>query len=181
MLELEKLNMETQCAAETRRAALEYLDGPDLSSQVRKEAYPLTVSVRETAARHPLRILLAEDNIVNQRVAVGLLSKLGYRADVVADGNEAVDAVLRIPYDLVLMDIQMPELDGEQAALRIRKEAPAERQPWIVAMTANVMKGDRERYLSHGMNDYISKPIRVEALVEVLRSVPPLASRETRA
>ena len=127
----------------------------------------------EMAKQYPLKILVAEDNFVNQKVAISLLAKLGYRVDVVADGNEAVEAVKRIPYDLVLMDVQMPELDGEQATIRIRNELPAERQPWIVAMTANVMKGDRERYLLDGMNDYIPKPIRVEYLSEVLRAVQP--------
>ena len=131
--------------------------------------------------RNPLKILLAEDNFVNQKVAVSLLSKLGYQADVVADGKEAVEAVKRIPYDVVLMDILMPEMDGEEAACRIRNEVPIERQPWIVAMTANVMKGDRERYLLNGMNDYIPKPVRIEFLLEVLRSVQPLAARAAQA
>jgi CheY-like chemotaxis protein len=133
--------------------------------------------VEKATQRHPLKILLAEDNIVNQKVAVNILAKLGYSADVVSDGTAAVDAVKRIPYDLVLMDIQMPELDGLQATMLIRKEVPADRQPWIVAMTANVMKGDRERYLLGGMNDYIPKPIRAEFLSEVLGKIQPLASR----
>jgi len=78
---------------------------------------------------------------------------------------------------VIFMDVQMPELDGEQTTIRIRKELPAERQPWIVAMTANALKGDRERYLSVGMNDYIPKPVRTERLVEVLKAVQPLADR----
>ncbi len=131
----------------------------------------------EMARLHPLKILLAEDNVVNQKVVVRLLEKLGYSADVTADGNEVVDAVKQSRYDLVLMDVQMPGLDGEQATIRIRRELPPERQPWIVATTANVMKGDRERYLSDGMDDYIPKPIRVEHLADVLRTVQPLAER----
>jgi CheY-like chemotaxis protein len=77
-------------------------------------------------------------------------------------------------YDLVLMDVQMPEMDGEEAARRIRRELPAEKQPWIVAMTANVMKEDRERYQAVGMNDYIPKPVRIEHLISVLLSVQPI-------
>ncbi len=130
----------------------------------------------QLALRHPLRILLAEDNVINQQVAVSLLKKIGYSADVVSDGYEALEAVKKTRYDVILMDVQMPALDGEQATIRIRKEIPPERQPWIVAMTANVMKGDRERYLSDGMNEYIPKPIRGEQLSEVLQKVPPLST-----
>jgi len=125
------------------------------------------------AAEHPLRILVADDNLLNQKVAVSLLAKLGYHADVVGDGVEAVEAVKRTPYDLVLMDIQMPSLDGEQAAIRIRKEVPAQRQPKIVAVTANVLMGDPERYLSSGMDEFIPKPIRLEQLAEVIRLAHP--------
>ena len=131
----------------------------------------------EVGRRHPLRILVAEDNVVNQKVAVSILAKLGYRADTVSNGIEAVEAVNRIAYDLVLMDAQMPEMDGEQATVRIRKELPAPLQPWIVAMTADVMKDSRERFRAAGMNDYISKPVRIERLVKVLLSVQPVSSR----
>lgn len=127
--------------------------------------------------RHALRILLAEDNVVNQKVATRILSKIGYRADVVSNGLEALEALHRTPYDVVLMDVQMPEMDGEQASIRIRQEIPAGRQPWIVAMTAHAMNGDRERYQAAGMNDYIPKPIRVERLIEVLQSIQPLSQR----
>lgn len=131
----------------------------------------------EFARQHPLRILIAEDNVINQKVAVNLLKKLGYNAAVAGDGLSAVEAVKSKGYDLVLMDVQMPMLDGEQATVRIRKELPAERQPWIVAMTANVMQGDRERYLASGMNDYLPKPIRPEQLCVMLQAVPQLADR----
>lgn len=120
------------------------------------------------AERHPLRILLAEDNVVNQKVALGILQRLGYRADVVANGREAVAALKRQPYDVVLMDIQMPEMDGVTATQRIRKNWLLERQPRIVAVTAHALKEDRERYLSKEMDDYISKPICLEELVEAL-------------
>jgi PAS domain S-box-containing protein len=125
--------------------------------------------------RHPLHILLAEDNGVNQKVAQSILGKIGYRADVVSNGQEALDALRRTSYDVVLMDVQMPEMDGEQASIRVRKELPVERQPWIVAMTAHAMNGDRERYQASGMNEYIPKPIRVERLIEVLLSVQPIS------
>jgi CheY-like chemotaxis protein len=122
-----------------------------------------------------LRILVAEDNAVNQRVVLGFLERLGYRADVVANGLDAVEAVKRTRYDVVLMDGQMPEMDGEQATVLIRKEVAPEQQPWIVAMTANVLKGDRERYLAAGMNEYLPKPIRADALARVLGASPRAA------
>ncbi len=116
------------------------------------------------AARHPLRILVAEDNLVNQRVVVQILAKLGYSADVVANGQEAVDAVLRHPYDLVLMDVQMPDVDGLTATRCIRQQMPSSSQPAIVAMTAAALKEDRQACLDAGMDTYITKPIRVEQL-----------------
>ena len=127
----------------------------------------------EQAARHPLRILLAEDNVVNQKLATRLLSRMGYEADLAANGLEAIEAVERQPYDLVLMDVQMPEMDGLEATRRIVEQAPVEARPWIVAMTANAMDGDRERCLEAGMNGYISKPIRVEELVAAILGTPP--------
>ncbi len=129
----------------------------------------------EIAKQHPLRILLAEDNVINQKVALHILSKLGYRADAVSNGLEALEAVKCTEYDLVLMDLMMPEMDGEEATRLIRREVPASRQPWIIAMTANVMKEDRERYLAAGMNDFIPKPVRIEHLVNVLLSVQPIS------
>jgi len=126
------------------------------------------------ACQYPLRILLAEDNVVNQKVAVLILNKLGYNVDVAHDGCEALEAVKRDTYDVVFMDIQMPGMDGEQATIQIRKELPVERQPRIVALTAHALKGDRERYLAAGMDDYISKPVKAERLIEVLRSIKPL-------
>jgi CheY-like chemotaxis protein len=121
----------------------------------------------DMARRHPLRILLAEDNVVNQKVATRLLAQMGYRADVAANGLEAVAAVERQPYDVVLMDVQMPELDGLGASREINRRWPADR-PRIVAMTANAMEGDRELCVAAGMDDYVAKPIRVEELVAAL-------------
>jgi signal transduction histidine kinase/HAMP domain-containing protein/ActR/RegA family two-component response regulator len=130
----------------------------------------------EQATRHPLRILLAEDNAVNQKLALKLLSQMGYEADVAANGVEAIDAVERQPYDLVLMDVQMPEMDGLEATRRIVDDIPAEQRPWIVAMTANAMDGDRERCIKAGMQGYISKPIRVDELVDAVLTAPPTRS-----
>ena len=122
----------------------------------------------DMAERLPLRLLLAEDNATNQKLALRLLGRLGYRADVAANGLEALEAVARQSYDVVLMDVQMPELDGLEATRRIRQLPADSDQPFIVAMTANAMAGDREMCLAAGMDDYVSKPIRVEALVEAL-------------
>ena len=126
----------------------------------------------EHAANHPLRILLAEDNAVNQKLAVRLLGRMGYVADIAGNGLEAVAAVDRQRYDLVLMDVQMPEMDGLEATRTIVEHVPEPDRPWIVAMTANAMDGDREACIAAGMNGYISKPIRVEELVAALLGTP---------
>jgi CheY-like chemotaxis protein len=114
-----------------------------------------------------LSVLLAEDNLVNQRVAVRLLAKLGCEADVVSNGVEAVEAAARRAYDLILMDIQMPEMDGYEATARIR-DAERGARVRIVALTASTMTGDRERCLESGMDDYLSKPFRVEEMAAVV-------------
>ena len=124
---------------------------------------------RET---HPLRILLAEDNAVNQKVALSYLSRMGYAADVAGTGLEALEAVRRESYDVVLMDVQMPEMDGFEATRRIRALGPGEKDPWIVALTASAMTGDPEKCSAAGMNDYLSKPVRVEDLAAALRRAP---------
>jgi len=117
----------------------------------------------------PLRILLAEDNTVNQKVALLMLDKMGYRADVVGNGLEALEALHRQPYDVVLLDVQMPEMDGLETARQIHAHWHAEQRPYIVAMTANAMQGDREDCLAAGMDSYISKPIRIGELEMALR------------
>jgi CheY-like chemotaxis protein/HPt (histidine-containing phosphotransfer) domain-containing protein len=121
---------------------------------------------------------LAEDNAVNQKVALRLLDQLGYRADVVSNGVEALEALQRQPYDVVLMDVQMPELDGLDASRKIRERWSAEKQPHIVAMTANAMPEDREACLAAGMDDYVAKPIRPEELTEALSQVRPIAGTQ---
>jgi len=118
--------------------------------------------------RLPLRILLVEDNSTNQKLALLLLDKLGYRADVAGNGIEAIDAVERQDYDVVLMDVQMPEMDGLEATGRIRSHPSLLAQPRIVAMTANAMEGDRAACLAAGMDDYVSKPIALQELAAAL-------------
>ncbi|MBL8333257.1 MAG: response regulator, partial [Rubrivivax sp.] len=123
---------------------------------------------RPQPERAPVRVLVAEDNPVNQRVALRLLQHLGYEADLAGNGLEVLQAVARTDYDLVLMDIQMPEMDGVQAAREIvRRRGPGQR-PRIVAMTANAMPGDREAYIAAGMDGYVAKPIMIEELAATL-------------
>jgi len=129
------------------------------------------------AQYHPLRILLAEDNAVNQKLALRLLEKMGYRADVAANGLEAIEAVERQPYDVILMDVQMPELDGLEATRQIVERWPREKRPTIIAMTANAMQGDRELTVEAGMDDYVAKPIRVEELIGALSRVETLQEK----
>jgi CheY-like chemotaxis protein len=123
------------------------------------------------AKRHPLRILVAEDNVVNQKLALRLLQQMGYRADIASNGIEAIESIERQPYDVVLMDVQMPEMDGLAAAREINRRWPDGTRPRIVAMTANAMRGDREECIQAGMDDYVTKPIRVDQLVAALELV----------
>jgi CheY-like chemotaxis protein/HPt (histidine-containing phosphotransfer) domain-containing protein len=118
--------------------------------------------------RLPLRLLLAEDNTVNQKLALRLLARMGYRADVAANGLEVLEALQRQRYDVILMDVQMPEMDGLEASRAIEEGWPAEQRPRIVAMTANAMQGDREECLAAGMDDYLPKPIQIKALQQAL-------------
>jgi signal transduction histidine kinase/ActR/RegA family two-component response regulator/tetratricopeptide (TPR) repeat protein len=127
----------------------------------------------QMATRHPLRILLAEDNAVNRKLALRLLGQMGYTADVAVNGLEALERVGQQTYDVVLMDVQMPEMDGLEASRQITAKHPPGKRPRIVAMTANAMQGDREECLAAGMDDYVTKPIRVEALVEALLGAMP--------
>ncbi|MGB0911932.1 MAG: response regulator, partial [Nitrospirales bacterium] len=136
--------------------------------------------LHEVKVRSQTRILVADDHRVNQQLAVLMLERLGFRADIVANGNEAVEAVSRVPYSLVFMDCQMPEMDGYQATREIRNRAVSGKIPDskdnngrtlrlpIIAMTANAMQGDREKCLEAGMDDYLSKPIKSDQLQLIL-------------
>ena len=142
------------------------------------ETAPIPEPVRPGNDHKPvassLRILLAEDNAVNQKLALRLLERLGYRANVASNGLEALRALEREPYDVVLMDVQMPELDGLDATRRICERWPPDVRPRIIAMTANAMLEDRDACLAAGMDDYVAKPIRPEELAEALRRARPL-------
>jgi PAS domain S-box-containing protein len=127
-----------------------------------KGEHLLAVTGQENVARKHLCIMLAEDNVVNQKVATRMLERLGYKADIAANGRQVLGALQSHPYDVVLMDVQMPDMDGLEATRRIR--CTPGRQPYIIAMTAHAMKGDREECLAAGMDDYVSKPVRMEEL-----------------
>ncbi|MGA2505457.1 MAG: GAF domain-containing protein [Anaerolineales bacterium] len=143
-----------------------------------KRTAPAKVQMdQEMAKKHPLRILLAEDILVNQKLALRLLDQMGYRADVASNGLEAIQSLERQPYDVILMDVQMPEMDGLEASRRICARWPRSERPTIIAMTANAMQGDREMCLEAGMDDYVSKPIRPDELIKSIMKATPLQQR----
>ena len=132
-------------------------------------AVPVATTVPDVAETHSERILLAEDNAVNQKVALLMLQRLGYRADVVTNGLKVLDALQRQPYDIILMDVQMPELSGIETTRKLRERtAGLAKRPWIIALTASAMREDREQCLAAGMDDYLSKPLQPEELKNVL-------------
>jgi CheY-like chemotaxis protein len=136
-------------------------EGTPLNSLAEPEPAPVAISA--------VKILLAEDNVVNQRVAVGLLERRGHHVSVANNGREAVDAVMRERFDVVLMDIQMPEMGGIEATAEIRKhEVASGGHVRIIAITAHAMSGDRDRCLAAGMDGYLSKPINQPLLVDVI-------------
>ncbi|HLZ87335.1 MAG TPA: response regulator, partial [Puia sp.] len=122
----------------------------------------------ELSSTFPLNILIAEDNLINQQVILYILQKLGYDPVIVENGRQAVDAALNTGYDIILMDLQMPEMDGLEATRLIRQSRLVD-QPIIIALTANTMEGDEEECLAAGMNDYIGKPVKLEELLGKLR------------
>lgn len=137
----------------------------------RKSFPPSYSSDTKTLKAPSQRILLAEDNVVNQKVALGILKQIGYeRVDVAGNGLEVLAALERQPYDVILMDVQMPEMDGLEAARCINEEFPIQNRPRMIALTANAMPGDREQCIEAGMQDYISKPIRKDDLAQALHT-----------
>ncbi len=169
--------------AAARQGVQAFLTLPARPSQLREllspagpapGASPATTPVLLSADPAKVRVLLAEDNLVNQKVALIMLKKFGLEADVVATGLEALDALLGVTYDLVLMDCQMPEMDGYEATQRISERERGQRRLPVVAMTANAMVGDREKCIEAGMDDHIPKPVRMEVLHQTLsRWLPP--------
>jgi len=151
-----------------------FADATSVPMAGRPGAGALSAAAAASAPIGPLRILLAEDNPVNVKLATRLLERMGYGADIANDGREAIDALERADYDLVLMDVQMPGLDGLDATRAIRTRWP-DRPVRIVAMTANAMEGDRETCLAAGMDDYLSKPIRPDELARALAEAAPPA------
>ena len=136
---------------------------------------------KNPATQQTLRILMAEDNVVNQRVALKQLEKIGYRADAVANGLEVVQAIKRVPYQIILMDCQMPEMNGYDATRQVRQLSALPVQPYIIAMTANAMAGDREKCMAAGMNDYVSKPVQLAELESALARGADFLGLETPA
>jgi signal transduction histidine kinase/HPt (histidine-containing phosphotransfer) domain-containing protein len=136
--------------------------------QHEKKAPPTPTLDPNLARRLPLRLLLADDNPINQKVGLSVLHKLGYRADVAHNGLEVLKALDQKPYDVLFLDVQMPEMDGLEAARQICRRWPAEKRPRIIAMTGNALRGDREKCLEAGMDDYISKPVRIGELQTAL-------------
>lgn len=134
---------------------------------------------QDLAEKIPLSILIAEDNVINQKVALRILQNLGYRADAVNNGREVIQLLETRRYDLVFMDVQMPEMDGLEATRRIREKNKNQNEPIIIAMTANAMAGDKERCLKAGMNDYISKPVRAEEVQNKIIQWNQSVRRET--
>jgi signal transduction histidine kinase/CheY-like chemotaxis protein len=176
--------------AHTRAGFAAALSKPLRLSHLRDRLLETVGNLRDTSARvtaedsrerepagaaAALRILLAEDNVINQSVAVRLLERLGYRADIAGDGREALARLERNPYDVVLMDVQMPEMDGLEASRAICGRWAAGARPRIIAMTAEAMQGDREKCLAAGMDDYIVKPVTLAQLAEVLAKCRPVA------
>jgi CheY-like chemotaxis protein/nitrogen-specific signal transduction histidine kinase/HPt (histidine-containing phosphotransfer) domain-containing protein len=147
--------------------------------QREKKAPAAPVLDADLARRLPLRLLLADDNPINQKVGLSVLGKLGYRADLANNGLEVIKALEQKVYDVLFLDVQMPEMDGLEAARQICQRWPAEKRPCIIAMTGNALMGDREKCLGAGMDDYISKPVRISELQAALEKWGPLRPKKS--
>ncbi len=183
MILLTSIGMISRYSAENRELFSSYVTKPVKQSQlfdilVNVLSGTERVSVRnegssridkELSVKFPLNILIAEDNVINQKLLLRMLSKMGYLADIVNNGLEVLEALERQKYDIVFMDIQMPEMDGIEASKRIIKQYDVSRKPIVIAVTANAMAGDKEKYLTAGMDDYMSKPIVLEHLERIIR------------
>ncbi len=155
-------------SAQVLDALHKFLSGNTTSPKAVVSALPTSEVLHKMAEGTPLDVLVVEDNPVNQKVATRLLERLGYRADVAGNGLEALQILDLRKFDLVFMDMQMPEMDGLTATREIRRRYPAKRQPRIVALTANAVPGDRQRCLEAGMDDYVPKPAKLEHLHAVI-------------
>ena len=166
---LEELGVAASLTKPIKQAHLYRALASALGLSVEKATAP-NQDIDPALAEHlPLRILLAEDNMINQRVAMRLLQRLGYRADAVANGLEVLEALKRTPYDVVLMDVHMPDMDGLEATQQIVEQWSRHERPRIIAITAAATRQDRDRCFEAGMDDYISKPIQIQELVEALK------------
>jgi CheY-like chemotaxis protein/HPt (histidine-containing phosphotransfer) domain-containing protein len=152
-----------------------------LSVQVQREKKAPSAPTldRDLARRLPLRLLLADDNPINQKVGLSVLQKLGYQADIASNGVEVLKALEQKAYDILFLDVQMPEMDGLEAARQIHQRWAADKRPRIIAMTGNALMGDREKCLQAGMDDYISKPVRVGDLQSALQRWGPMTTRKS--
>jgi CheY-like chemotaxis protein/HPt (histidine-containing phosphotransfer) domain-containing protein len=153
-----------------------------LGVQVQQEKRaPVTATLDPDLARRlPLRLLLADDNPINQKVGLAILHKLGYRADIANNGLEVLKTLEKKEYDVLFLDVQMPEMDGLEAARQICQRWPTEKRPRIIAMTGNALMGDREKCLQAGMDDYISKPVRIGELQSALQRWGPLTTGKSK-
>jgi CheY-like chemotaxis protein/HPt (histidine-containing phosphotransfer) domain-containing protein len=150
----------------------------NIELQPEKKAPPAPVLDANFARRLPLRLMIADDNLINQKVGLSVLQKLGYRADVAQNGLEVLQALEQKAYDVVFLDVQMPEMDGLETARQIVQRWPREKRPCVIAMTGNALMGDRERCLEAGMDDYISKPVRIAELQSALERWGPARIRK---
>ena len=155
-------------AATLRDELAAVLGDPQVSPASPRPSAPPTTATASPSGRVGLRILVVEDNQVNAMVAQLMLAKLGYTADLATDGREAVTAAHRTPYDVILMDMQMPVMDGLEATRRLREHPPKGPRPWVVALTANALPENREQCAAAGMDDYLSKPARRQDLADVV-------------